>query len=409
MKRRNRGYAIAISLAVLMLLFTLAVALNYWSGMARSGALLSEAQFQAEQELYDQMALDQARFQGGNAAGSGPSGDISLRTSSSHHGQLRQASGSRLFTDVPAADFTEGDADESRGWHESIEYQPYSLRGELNSFRRKRYRTVYSSSFPYGAFAPKGEVKLEKALPWGNPPEEVSRQETQKPEDFASSTKVLLGAESGVEVSRKMAYGEVYVRDRQGTVDVNGEGALIFRGRLPMGNSYAPRLLQQLDGALNMLTSNARDGDKSQFIFAEALLSPKGVLNALLSLGNVSPDQLLTAFTSPSLNQGMKFTMVAVPSVSIGVVYNELTPSPSLPSRPGSLLRYPEPGQLTRSQASAAAAAAYPGTEPGSRPAQHAPSGFRPEASRRARQRYRTSTERSEPSPPGGPTTAAQL
>lgn len=325
--RKSRGYALTAALAVLFIVFTVAIALQYQTSLARSTYLRAEAEFQAELALENQIALDLLQLRDPNTkarAGSAP--DIGVKAATAYDTDRRKGAAAEVFTHLPATRFEkpQQDVKAGDGLQRLVEYQPTSVRPEFRLFDRRKYAVVYTAGFPFAGFAPKGKIELEECYPGGNPPK--GRIEG-KPEDFRSGIPACLGAGKDVKVSGTFPYGEVYTLGKA-SLAPGTNGVLLHAGVLPFeskGKSYSGELKKELERGYSQLEEAALPGDKTRFILGKSLLSARELFKALVSFGDVRLQDILDAIATPSLNQAMAFPLPAIPTVSIGILYNEIT------------------------------------------------------------------------------------
>jgi len=328
-KLRGRGYVLVAAMSVVLIAFVVAISLQYWTSLSRASYFVTEAEFQAEVALENQIAAELLKLRGIEAAPGQPA-DLSLKRTEGYDTDYRNQAGARVFQNkLPDPSFKKPEQSVQEGLGQQIlrEYQPSSLRPEFRIFGRSRFRLVYSAGFPFAAYAPKGSIQLQQCFPGGNPPPGKIQG---KPEDFRSGIPAWLGARSGISVSEDFPYGEVYQQERSPQTVKLGRpgGALVHCGRLPYSQgkqNYAQRLQIQLQQARDILTKTAAAGDKTKFLMGKPVLSAKGLVNCLFSLGDISLDDLLSALVTPSLNQAMAFPLPVIPTFSTALVYNELT------------------------------------------------------------------------------------
>jgi hypothetical protein len=337
--RTRGGYALVATLAILFVLFTLALALQYLGSTAHNNLMIAQADFEAEVALANQEASDLSGLQGASLDFSVPRTSVNMDGRSTTYDSQRRSdvpSGNRLWQNLPTASFDKNAVDPvknptSTAWHRYVEYQPKSTNPELKVYRgNSNYAVLYSAGFPYAAFAPAGDVTLSDALPWGNPPTTKKRDDIKSITDFQSAVKVLLGAGKDISVTNSFPYGEAYVRSPEGKITVNGTGALSFYGRFAYQSKngelpYADNVLSDISTAYDQLHRVAQSGDKTAFLNTEALLSPQGLLDCIMGFGDVSLTQILQAFITPSVDQAMSFPLPVIPTFSTDVLYTEFT------------------------------------------------------------------------------------
>lgn len=331
--RRRRGFALVAALAVLVVIFTLTIALNYLSSSARASYMLEESSSQADD------AIRRAVFEvtSGTHFDTPSSSNLDVYLQPMNQWYLQSAVNAAGYTfqpdKMPEAAYANGTAGapkDKNWWYFYTEYQPKSHRPDLNNFGRRRYSVAYSASFPYGAFAPGGKVTLDEALPWGDPPGNgKSLPAAPTLRDFVSGRPVWIGAGHDVKVGDSFPYGSAYTRDANASIQLKGDGALAFYGRLPYegtaARGYLSSLTGELDNAFNTLSNAASNGTKTPFVNSPDPFTVKDLVMQLLGVGNGSWHDFLQAIYTPSVRNGTGFPLPAIPTVSIGVLYNELT------------------------------------------------------------------------------------
>lgn len=328
-RRRGRGYLLVAAMSVVLMAFVVAISLQYWTSLSRASFFLTEAEFQAEVAVENQVAAELLKLRGIEASPSQPD-DLSVKQTAGYNTDFRQQAGSKVFQDrLPDPAFKKPDKEPPEGLGQQIlrEYQPSSLRPEFRVFGRSRFRLVYSAGFPFAAYAPKGSIQLQQCFPGGNPPEGKIQG---KLEEFRSGIPAWLGARSGVTVAEDFPYGEVYQEESSPDTVKLGRpgGALVHLGRLPYTQgklNYTARLRTQIQQGRDLLARTASRGDKTKFLMGKPVLSAKGLVNCLFSLGDVRLEDVLSALVTPSLNQAMSFPLPVIPTFSTALVYNELT------------------------------------------------------------------------------------
>jgi hypothetical protein len=321
--RKRGGFALIVALSLVFIVFTVAISLQYWTSLSRAAYFQSEAEFQAELSLENQVAADFLRLRQVEARpGSAP--DVGLKQSDGFDTDLRLSAGGQVFEKkLPSPAFKKPDRKVVEGQGQQIfkEYQPTSMRPEFRVFGKGRFSLVYSTSFPCAAYAPRGKIDLEQCFPGGNPPEGKKIQ--GKPEEFRSGVPAVVAAKGLISVSGDFPYGEAYTEEKELKLGKPG-GVLAHFGKLPMAE-YSGRIDAQLKGAFAELSRADENGDKSKFLMGKAILTPRGIVNCLFSMGEVSLDDVLGALVTPSLNQSMAFPLPVIPTFSTAVLYNELT------------------------------------------------------------------------------------
>jgi len=321
--RRRRGFALIAALSMVLVVFVVAVSLQYWTSLARSTFFQTEAEFQAELGLENQVAADFLKFRQVDAR-PGQAADVSLKQTDGFDTDSRLAAGAQVFEKLlPSPSFKKPvrKVPEAQGQQVFREYQPTSIRPEFRVFGSSKFSLVYTTSFPFAAYAPKGKIELEQCFPGGNPPE--GKKVEGKPEEFRSGIPALLAAKGQIAVSGEYPYGEAYTEEKELKLGKPG-GVLAHFGPLPMAD-YGPKLDNQLKVAFGELSKASENGDKSKFLMGKAMLTAKGLMNCLFSLGEVSLDDILSSIVTPSLNQSMAFPLPVIPTFSTAVLYNELT------------------------------------------------------------------------------------
>jgi len=249
-RRSRSGYIRAATLAILFVLFVLAMAMQYMGSRARQSYMLQEADFQAEQAVENQLVIDEARMQGVNIPVAPAGTDMYLKKYDGWSGELMIGPTTELFGKGPAPAFfgrPQDEAPEGKAWHAYAEWSPRSMRADLNSFGRSRVVASYSAGFPYAVFAPQGTIQLTQALPYGDPPSSKPSDQLNGLQDFTSGLQVKLAAGEGVNVTDAFPYGEAYTKS--GRMALKGSGALGFYGQVPM-DGYASRLTSDINQAM---------------------------------------------------------------------------------------------------------------------------------------------------------------
>ena len=296
--------------------------------MARSTYFRSEAEFQAELALENQIAADLLKLQKSPQKPSYPE-DISLSKKEYFETDRRRFAASEILSHIsnPALKKPAETVPEGEGNQIYQEYQPGALRPEFRIFGKQRTALVYTAGFPFAAYAPKGSIQLEECYPGGNPPPGKIKG---VPQDFRSGIPVFIGAGQKVQVKKEFPFGEVFVKSNEAeSISLpETEGVLLHPGFLPLDgkqNFYCGRLQRELDAAFTQLGEAAESGDKSSFIMGKSPLNARTLLTCLLSIGDGKFSDIAAAFTIPSINQGMAFPLPVIPTVSVGLVYNEIT------------------------------------------------------------------------------------
>lgn len=294
---KNRGNILAIAMALMCVLVTIVIAMH--TSQARAVRSVT----QAEAELQFRQSAEFATAEFFSTAQPAPSG---LRVSADEElvgdHQMPEKYGTKLWSGLP--NWNPKDQPFAPG-HKTYKLKPTTSDEALKVFTGKNAWLVGHSDGGYAAYAPKGSIKLGRAVGWANP---AFSDERASPNAFSGVP--YLAAASGNITIEQMPHGSAY--STGGTVDLGDNAtdlALGFKGALPLRH-YEDALKSKLQSARGELETAAGSGDKTNQIKGGALAAVGSVLDMLTS-GQPNLDM--------SLEQAMKFPFPMIPGFSATV------------------------------------------------------------------------------------------
>lgn len=195
--------------------------------------------------------------------------------------------------------------------HRTYKVTPTTTDSALKVFQDNYLWLTAHDEGGYAVYAPKGSVKLEKAVGWANP----NFLDERKSVEAYSGVPLLVAAKADIEIE-SMPYGNAY--SSSGPIDLGTSktnSSIGFVGPLPL-RAYENALKQSLSDAKTKLEATTASGDKSHDI-SGGVLSTVGQVLGMLSSGNSSN-------LSVSLEQAMSFPFPLIPGFSAtipGVFY----------------------------------------------------------------------------------------
>jgi hypothetical protein len=298
---REPGYILIAVLAVIAVLVTVVAVLQYQGMARRRNAVLMEAQYLARRAFDSTESVLVANLEadvpsgmqeiillenetisfkaGGDPVGSLDSNSVYIDTEVYYRGA--DSFGAHIFKNPSKRDI--GTTDEvvvEPSMHGRdrktipfgfrVEGQPTSWNPTFDLFRRNRFQTVYQSGFPYAAFAPgaNARVEIEKVRTWAMPTMEEYDPEEVNPLDLDSGISPFVGAGGDV-VVHDFEYGQAY--SKTGTIEVGRGEAIGFSGYLPFESwgksSYFSHLTASMEKVAKELDSVSTD--KTAAIFGK--------------------------------------------------------------------------------------------------------------------------------------------
>ena len=292
-----RGNILAIAMALMCVLVTIVIAMH----TSQTRAVRSVTQAEAELQFRQSAEFAAAEFF--SVAQPAPS---SLRVSAEEElvgdHQMPDKFGTKLWTGLP--NWNPKDQEFAPG-HKTYQLTPTTNDQALKVFTDKKAWLVGHSDGGYAAYAPKGNIKLGRAVGWANP---AFGDERASPNAF-SGVPYLAAASGNIEIER-MPHGSAYTSG--GDLDLGSNPTdlkLGFKGALPLRH-YEDALKTSLQNARQELESSAGSGNKTTQIKGGTLAAVGAVLDMLTS-GQPNLDM--------SLEQAMKFPFPMIPGFSATV------------------------------------------------------------------------------------------
>lgn len=164
--------------------------------------------------------------------------------------------------------------------------------------------TIYSAGFPWGAYAPHGNVKLTSAESWTNPSLKESQDENY--ERF-TGLPVNIWAQGGIKVTGSYPVGRASSID--GPIQLPKESSAIgFSGQV-LDENYSNLLRKQIENNFPAIAANSID---KTHIFDDAVLSVDGLIKVFK--GERRFDSIL------SVGQATKVPFFPVPAIQNNIV-----------------------------------------------------------------------------------------
>ena len=315
---RQRGYILPLAFAFLFVLLVLLLSL------ARSGQFGSRVFLQEELTFQETLlSFDAQNRLGLKLSGqSGPevgNADFQRDFSSSHQrAELRLrwnkeskhrevghlwANYDALFTDkeeLPPANYSN-----LEHTSQGMPVAPDHTLADFQMNGKASKTVVYSAGFPYGAYAPSGDIVLEKAYSWRNP----SLEETYQKTDYQRYTglPVDLWAQGRISVEHEYPAGSAY--SDEGPVHLpRNSGAVGYTCRRG-DESYTDRLTEQIN---NRFYAIGQDQIDKSHLFGRAILDGEGLFR--LFTGQLDFREIL------SVGQACKIPFFPIPTVQEDIV-----------------------------------------------------------------------------------------
>lgn len=193
-------------------------------------------------------------------------------------------------------------AKESAHAHRYLRLTPSGWGGLNAGVRKGSYDMVETEIPGYAAYAPNGDIRINKVLGWQNPSYQADSDSTEA----YSGVPAIVGAKGDIDIVN-LTYGEAH--SSAGNVEIESGTGVGFVGNLPLP-AYQNELVTQLKDAQASLAAVAANGNKT------TLLSSRLGIGDLLEImfgGDFNPETML------SLRQAWKFPTPMIPGASIVV------------------------------------------------------------------------------------------
>lgn len=300
--RQRKGYLVPAAMAIIAVLLTLVVALQYRGSVSSNVRQLSAAECQADQAVENSLARVGSSLQDKAIPGTDSVGLKQKFDFSSGQSALQSLDKQQVYLDVEglhqpwqplgAENLYSGNSQPQAGayakaqisgklqgnnrtdspWITLTSMRPKSSNPALGVFGSRRYEAAFHEGFPFAAYAPQGKVELTAARAWSNPTVlEMKTKAGQKSQDQVSGLPCYVAAKTGLKVE-DFPHGRAYL-PAQATLDVKG-GAVALPGLpLPVDtpNAYENLILSDIEAAYNGL--RATGIDKTGLIFGRLDLS----------------------------------------------------------------------------------------------------------------------------------------
>lgn len=292
--KRSRGNMLAIVVSILFVLIVLVMGLHVSQSRAVRGVNQAEAEIQFRQSMEFAVAKLLAKDE------PLPSGlKVKAEVKELEDSDLKRDYGKDLFSGLPNLDPL--GKEYSPGFR-TFRVDPSTTDQALKVFADRRELVVAQTDTGYSAYAPKGRITIEEAVGWSNP----SLADERKSAEAFSGVPVLLAADGDVEVP-KLRYGNAY--SKSGSPNVEGEGAIGFKGLLPL-RAYEENLKSDLDSLKSGMTSATSSGNKTSLIKGDHLETVTSMVSMIFG-GSGQPGL--------SLQQAMEVPFPSIPGGSITI------------------------------------------------------------------------------------------